>query len=168
MKPVYDRNGEPLEILGEDFLVFSLGGYPYGMDYSLVAELRHFDPGAVDGVEGAPAFVQGSGYLSGVQVPLIDLGAKLGAAPMQPTALSGIVFATIRGEPVGLVVDSIRGVTIQQPDRIGEAPASDPIVPASALLGLGQVGADPIVLVDVAKLFTGEEMAATRARASVI
>lgn len=157
MKQIYGNDGEPLEILGEDFLVFGLGGYSYGMDYSLVEEIRHFDPGATEVIEGAPPFIRGAGYVSGCQVPLIDLSAKLGLAPVRSTPQAGMIFATIHGHRIGLVVESIDGVTIQQPHCIDQAPQSDPILPVSVLLGLGRVGGKPVVLMDMTKLMTREE-----------
>lgn len=157
MKQIYGNDGEPLEILGEDFLVFGLGGYSYGMDYSLVEEIRHFDPGATELIEGAPPFIRGAGYVSGCQVPLIDLSAKLGLEPVRSTSQAGMIFATIHGRRVGLVVDSLDGVTIQYPRDIGPAPQRDPILPAPVLTGVGRVGGRSIVLVDMTKLVTREE-----------
>lgn len=157
MKQIYGSNGEPLEILGEDFLIFSLGGHSYGMDYSLIEEIRHFDPDAISEVDGAPAFVRGLGYVSGSQVPLIDLSAKVGLAPVPRTPQAGMIFATIHAHRIGLVVESMGGVTIQRANCIEQAPQSDPILPASVLLGVGRVGGKPVVLVDVTKLVTREE-----------
>jgi|SRR5690348_4024658 purine-binding chemotaxis protein CheW len=157
MKQIYGSNGEPLEILGEDFLVFGLGGRTYGMDYSLVEEIRHFDPEAIGEIEGAPDFVRGMGYVSGNQVPLVDLSAKLGLGGVRPTPRAGMIFTMIHERRIGLVVESLDGVTIQQPDCIDQAPQSDPVLPASVLLGLGQVGGRSVVLVDMTKLVTREE-----------
>jgi chemotaxis signal transduction protein len=68
-----------------------------------------------------------------------------------------MIFAMIHARRIGLVVESIDGVTIQQPHCIGEAPQSDPVLPASVLLGLGRVGGQSVVLVDMTKLVTREE-----------
>lgn len=157
MKQVCGSNDEPLEILGEDFLVFGLGGCTYAMDYSLVEEIRHFDPEAIGEAEDAPAFVRGMGYVSGNQVPLVDLSVKLGLPPVGSTPQAGMIFAMIHARRIGLVVESIDGVTIQQPHCIGEAPQSDPVLPASVLLGLGRVGGQSVVLVDMTKLVTRED-----------
>ena len=55
----------------------------------------------------APAYVMGVVNLRGTVLPVIDLGARLGLAPAEPTERHVIIVAWLGERLVGLLVDAV-------------------------------------------------------------
>lgn len=159
METIYDSHGEALDILGQDFLAFGLAGHAYGVDYAAVEEIRRFEAGMITGIQGAPAFVRGAGYIAGRHVPVLDLASRLGQPPVDAQPQARIVFLTLHGQLLGLLVDQVAGVTIQQADDISPPPAADPIMPVAAIQGVGTHHNQPLVLVSLEQLIPSDEAA---------
>lgn len=168
MTTFFDYSGQPLEIIGEDFLCFRLDNQTYALHYALVEEIRPFDPDAILGVTNAPAAVLGAAYVSGRYVPLIDLRRHLGLAPARPGApgqpQGHLIFLALQEAMVALRVDATEGVTIIEPDHvlpISADRAQNPI-PVEARLGEHHAGSRHIVLVDAGKLLPAAVLARAR------
>jgi chemotaxis signal transduction protein len=95
-------------------VVVRAGGHAYGLGVAAVVEVTRMV--ALAPVPGAEPWLAGMADVRGVPVPVVDLAARLGRAPLTPVLDRRIV---ITGDPggadspgglVGLLVDEVTGV----------------------------------------------------------
>jgi purine-binding chemotaxis protein CheW len=94
------------------YLTFSAAGSTYAMGITAIKEIIEY--GAITTVPLMPAFIRGVINLRGAVVPVVDLAARLGHPPAQPSRRTCIVIVETRhGEEVfdmGVVVDGVSEV----------------------------------------------------------
>ncbi len=93
---------------GDDLLVatFLLGGGTFGLDTAIIQEVVMV--GEVTPVHHAPAYVAGIRNLRGRIVTVIDLKMRLELPLADRSSENRILIADWKGEPVGLLVDSVQ------------------------------------------------------------
>ena len=143
--------GRPLE-----FLAFTLGEEEYGIDIQKVQELRGYD--AVTRIANAPAFIKGVVNLRGIIVPIIDMRVKLNLSDPSYDQFTVVIVLNIGGRVVGMVVDSVSDVITLAPEQIKDAPQMGSLLDTDYLIGLGTVGERMLILMDIDRLMSSEEM----------
>ncbi len=73
-------------------------------------------------VPGTPAYVRGLVQIRGRVVPVVDLRARFGLPPAEPTLDSRIVVLEQAARVVGLLVDSAREVVKLAPSELKQPP----------------------------------------------
>ena len=86
-------------------LAISVGGQEFCLDVMMVREIRGWSPATP--LPRTPPYVIGMVNLRGAVIPVIDLAARLGFAPAQPSARHVIVVAEVGSGLVGLLVDGV-------------------------------------------------------------
>jgi purine-binding chemotaxis protein CheW len=141
-----------------EFLTFRLGPESYGIEILKVQEIRsHETPTAI---ANAPAFIKGVINLRGVIVPILDLRIRFGLAEARYDDFTVVVILNVAGRLAGLVVDSVSDVLALAGDAIRPTPEfASATFDTKYITGLGTVGDQMIILLDIEKLMTGADMA---------
>ena len=136
-------------------LAFRLGQEEYGVDILKVQEIRGQDP--VTRIANAPDFIQGVVQLRGVIVPIVDLRRRFGLA-MQDTPSTVVMVLHIGGRVIGMVVDSVSDVIRLAPGDIRPAPEMGSAFDTEFLLGLATIDDRMLILLDIERLMSSEEL----------
>lgn len=140
-----------------EFLVFSLGEEEYAIDILKVQEIRGYEN--VTRIANAPDFIKGVTNLRGVIVPIVDLRIKFNLENVEYGGQTVVIVVNVADRVVGIVVDGVSDVMTLTPDQIKPAPEFGVTLSSDFLSGLGSLDDRMLVLVDIDKLLTSEEMA---------
>jgi len=137
------------ETQGKEFLIFTLANQEYGIDILKVQEIRGYDSQTVTRIANVPSFVKG----------VTNLRLKFNMDNVEYTSQTVVVILNVRSRIVGVVVDGVSDVLILQTSQISAAPQFGSAFSTEHLTGIGTVGERMLILVDIEKLMTSEEMA---------
>ena len=109
----------------QELIAFRIGEQEFCVDVMSVREIRGWTPATP--VPKAPSFVRGVINLRGTVLPIVDLAARLGFAPAQPSARHAIVVVQIAQQTVGLLVEGVSDIFTVTESQIQPTPdvASD-------------------------------------------
>jgi len=142
-----------------EFLSFKLGREEYGIDILKVQEIRSYE--AVTRIANAPDFIKGVVNLRGTIVPVVDMRIKFKLSDISYDQFTVVIVLNIAGRVLGMVVDAVSDVITLAAGQIKPAPSFSATFDTDYILGLGTVDQRMIILVDIEKLMTGEDMALT-------
>ena len=145
------------ETVGQEFLVFTLGNEEYGIDILKVQEIRGYDQ--VTRIANTPNFIKGVTNLRGVIVPIIDLRIKFAQDDVEYNDNTVVIVLNFEQRVVGIVVDGVSDVLSLTTDQIRPAPEFAVTLSTEYLTGLGALGDRMLILVNIEKLLSSEEMA---------
>ncbi|NYT26372.1 chemotaxis protein CheW [Alcaligenaceae bacterium] len=155
------------ETTGQEYLVFTLAAQEYGIDILKVQEIRGYDAQTVTRIANVPSFVKGVTNLRGVIVPIVDMRIKFNLEKVEYDHQTVVVILNLKSRVVGIVVDGVSDVLMLQKSQISAAPQFGTAFATEYLTGIGTVGDRMLILVDIEKLMTSEEMALVEAAAVV-
>jgi len=141
---------------GNEYLVFTLGDEEYGIEILKVQEIRGCE--RVTRIANTPDFITGVTNLRGVIVPIVDLRIKFDLAGTEINDKTVVIVLSLAQRVVGIVVDGVSDVLSLNAEEIKPAPDFSVTLSTDYLLGLGSVDERMIILVDIEKLLTSEEM----------
>ncbi len=139
-----------------EYLAFTLGQEEYGIDIQKVQELRGYE--TVTRIANAPEFIKGVVNLRGIIVPIIDMRIKFNLGTPSYGQFTVVIIVNIGDRVMGMVVDSVSDVITLTPEQVKPAPEMGTPRDASYLIGLATVEARMLILVDVEKLMSVEEI----------
>ncbi len=139
-----------------EFLSFTLGQEEYGIDIQKVQELRGYD--AVTRIANAPEHIKGVVNLRGIIVPIIDMRIKFNLGTPSYDQFTVVIILNIASRVMGMVVDSVSDVITLSPEQIKPAPAMGSVLDTDYLIGLGTLDERMLILVDIDKLMSSDEM----------
>lgn len=139
-----------------EFLAFTLGQEEYGIDIQKVQELRGYD--TVTRIANAPEFVKGVVNLRGIIVPIIDMRIKFNLGTPTYDQFTVVIILNIGGRIMGMVVDSVSDVITLTHEQLKPAPQMGSVVETDYLLGLGTIEERLLILLDIEKLMSSEDM----------
>jgi purine-binding chemotaxis protein CheW len=141
------------------FLTFTLGAEEYGIEILKVQEIKGYS--AITHIPNAPAHVKGVMNLRGTVVPVVDLRAKFGMEAVEYSKFTVIIVVMVGQKIAGLVVDAVSDVLNIQQSEVRPAPDFGARSDTRFISGVASIGDKLAVLVDIDKLLTEEEVAAT-------
>jgi purine-binding chemotaxis protein CheW len=141
-----------------EVLTFALGAEEYGVDIQMVQELRGYE--AVTKVANAPKHFKGVINLRGVIVPVIDMRIKFNLDEPTYDHLTVVIILNIRGRIVGMVVDAVADVTTLTAEQVKAPPAVSGALDIGYLLGIGTIDERMLMLVDIEKLMSSDDIGA--------
>ena len=141
---------------GIEALAFTLGKEEYGINILKVQEIRGYD--AVTRIANAPDFIKGVVNLRGVIVPIVDMRIKFNLGMPTYDQFTVVIILNIADRVVGMVVDSVSDVITLTPDQIKPAPEMGTALNTDYLIGLGTIDQRMVILVDIDRLMSNEEM----------
>ena len=145
------------ETVGQEFLIFTLGNEEYGIDILKVQEIRGYDQ--VTRIANTPDFIKGVTNLRGVIVPIIDLRVKFAQQGVSYDENTVVIVLNFGQRVVGIVVDGVSDVLSLTAEQIRPAPEFAVTLATEYLTGLGALSERMLILVDIEKLLSSEEMA---------
>ncbi len=156
MGAVEKVDGPALAGAAREYLTFRLGQEEYGIDILKVQEIRGYEPPTR--VANAPEFIKGVVNLRGTIVPIIDMRLKFRCAKAEYNTFTVVIILNLRSRIVGIVVDSVSDVMELPQDSYRSAPDVDSVIDSAAVLGLGSVGDRMLILLDIEKLMSANDM----------
>ncbi len=150
------------------YLTFKLREESYGLGILKVQEIIGIMP--VTRVPRTPVFTRGVINLRGKVIPVLDLRLKFGMEATADTERTCVVVVQVlrNGDPItmGLIVDEVSEVVNVPEDHIEPPPSLGASVDTEFILGMGKLGDKVVMLLDVDKALTAEEVSAVSAAAS--
>ena len=151
-----DNTATAADIAGREFLAFTLGSEEYGIDILKVQEIRGYE--AVTRIANAPEFIKGVINLRGIIIPVVDMRIKFNLGAPVYDQFTVVIILNINGRVVGMVVDSVSDVTTLTPDQVKPSPEMGTAFSSDYLIGLGTIDERMLILVNIDKLMSSEEM----------
>lgn len=152
----------------KQYLTFMLGEEVFAIDVSRVREV--LDCTTITKVPRTPEFMSGVINLRGNVVPVVDLRLCFEMTKTQKTVNTCIVVMemAIEGEPtvIGALADSVEEVVDLDPEHIQPAPRMGTKIRTEFIKGMGKRDTQFIMILDIDRVFSPAELAATRSIAS--
>jgi purine-binding chemotaxis protein CheW len=149
------------------YLGFHMAGEEYAIGILRVREILEYD--TVTKVPTTPASIRGVINLRGSVVPVIDLAVKLGLPESVVTKRSCVVVVEIvlDGERtvMGLLADAVSQVIDLPAAEIEPPPPFGTRVRVECLLGMGRAGKKFVLLLDIDRLLSTDDVAAGQSAA---
>jgi purine-binding chemotaxis protein CheW len=164
MLPVRSRKTTQVETATVDvrnYLTFLLGGESYGIDILSIREIIEY--AAPTEVPLVPPFIRGVMNLRGAVVPVIDLSLRFGRGATEARKRTCIVIMEVKHEEavqqIGIVVDAVQEVIALPLSEIEPPPNFGTRIRADFVSGMGKVDGKFILLLNVQKVLSIDEMA---------
>ena len=108
-----------------ELISFLIGTQEFCVDIMSVREIRGWTPATP--LPHSPGYVRGVINLRGAVLSIVDLAARLGFPPTEPSARAVIIVAQVGNQVVGLLVDAVTGILTVTADTVQPTPdvASD-------------------------------------------
>ncbi|KQN77065.1 MULTISPECIES: chemotaxis protein CheW [Duganella] len=139
-----------------EFLAFTLGQEEYGIDIQKVSEIRSYE--TPTRIANAPEFVKGVVNLRGIIVPIVDMRIKFNLGTPSYDQFTVVIILNIGHRVVGMVVDRVSDVTTLTHEQIKPAPEIGSAINTDHIVGLGTIEDRMLILVDIDKLMSSEDM----------
>jgi purine-binding chemotaxis protein CheW len=143
--------------LGGRFLTFYLSSEEYGFEILKVQEIIGFQ--VITPVPNTPECVRGVINLRGKVVPVLDLRAKFGMSPVEPTAETCIIVVRLDLLEMGILVDRVSEVLEIAPENIDPVPYFGVGINTNFILGLGKSQGKVRILLAIDKVLSMDEVA---------
>ena len=151
------------------YLTFSLAGEEYGVSILQVTEI--IECSTLTKVPGTPMWIRGVLNLRGSVVPVVDLATKFGLGPTAMTRRTCVIIVELHvdGERLmmGVMADWVRQVIELGASEIQTTPAFGPKVRVDCILGMGVNNGKFVVLLDIDRILSSNEILAASSAAEV-
>ncbi|CAK0774691.1 purine-binding chemotaxis protein CheW [Gammaproteobacteria bacterium] len=145
----------------QQYLSFVVGSETYALGILDVKEIIEY--ASVTRVPMMPMTIRGIINLRGKVVPVIDLGVRFSSIPTTPSRRTCIVIVEVETGDVrhdmGVMVDAVNEVLDISPENVEPPPAFGASVRADFIHGMGRVDNRFVILLDVKKVLSVEELA---------
>jgi purine-binding chemotaxis protein CheW len=106
--------------LPRKLIALRVGGQEFCVDIMSVREIRGWTPATP--LPQSLDYVRGVINLRGVVLTIVDLAARLGFPPVEPTGSHVIMVAQVGDQPIGLLVDAVSDILVVNADQIQPTP----------------------------------------------
>ncbi len=145
---------------GEDqlqqYVCFVLHGEEYGVPILSVQEIIRYE--TLTRVPQSPEFIDGVLNLRGQVIPVMNLRKKFGLPPRENDKSTRIIVVEVQKRVVGMVVDQVSEVLQINSEDIDPPPPMGTQVNASYISGMGKIDDQLVILLDIDKVLSSEEM----------
>lgn len=141
----------------KEFLAFKLGNEEYGVDILTVQEIRGYE--SVTRIANSPDYIKGVINLRGIIIPIVDMRIKFNLGTPIYDQFTVVIILNINNRIIGMVVDSVSDVTTLNNEDIKPTPNMGSQLTLDYLLGIASLEERMIILIDIAKLMSSDEMA---------
>ncbi len=152
------------------YLTFTLDEEQYAVSVLKVREVLEYT--TITKLPQTSAAMKGVINLRGMGVPVIDLRVKFGLAPVENTDTTSIIVMEIKTASdeivLGALADSVQEVVELEPSQIEPPPRFGTRLATEYILGMGRREDKFIILLDIDKIFTSEEISYLSDNVSVI
>ncbi len=103
-----------------ELIAFRVGDQEFCVNVMSVREIRGWTPAMA--MPHSPSYMKGVINLRGAVLPIIDLSARLGMKPTEPTQRHVIIVAQVHRKVVGLLVDAVSDILTVSEDNVQPTP----------------------------------------------
>jgi purine-binding chemotaxis protein CheW len=157
----YDDDDEDTQ--KDKYLTFTVGKEDYGIEITHVTEIIGVQK--ITDVPDMPAYIKGVINLRGKVIPVIDVRLRFRMPEREYDDRTCTVVVSVNGTPIGLVVDTVKEVVDIPENQIELPPEVAESSTQRYIKGLGKIGDDVKILLDVEKLVRNEDIAAMQSAA---
>nr|WP_279355853.1 chemotaxis protein CheW [Fundidesulfovibrio agrisoli] len=141
-------------------MTFTLGEEVFALEIASVREVLEYS--SITKVPRTPEYIRGVINLRGRAVPVVDVRLKFGMPATERTVNTCIIIVEVEleGEStvLGALSDSVKEVMDIEPENIEPAPRIGTSIKADFIKGIGKHGESFIILLDIDKVFSEEEL----------
>ncbi len=142
------------------YLTFKLADEIFAFDVAKVREILEIT--SITKVPQTPDFMRGVINLRGSVVPVIDLKLNFAMTRTEQTINTCIIVVevSLHGEAIvlGVLADSVQEVVEMEPSVIEPAPKLGTKLNTAFIKGMGKVGDIFVMILDIDKVFSAEEL----------
>ncbi|PKN40357.1 MAG: chemotaxis protein CheW [Deltaproteobacteria bacterium HGW-Deltaproteobacteria-18] len=146
------------------YLTFGLGEEVFALETGSVREVIELV--SVTRIPKTPPYMRGVINLRGHAVPVVDLRIKFDMPKAQDTVNTCIIIVDVEVEGencyMGAIVDSVREVFEMTNDQINPPPRMGTSIRADFIRGMGKQNEEFIMILDIGKVFSPEELQVLR------
>ena len=146
---------------GRQHLAFTRNGEVFAIEILQIREIIEF--GALTEVPMMPPTIRGVINLRGAVVPVIDLSARFGRGPSVVARRTCIVIIEVHMEEtsqtLGVMVDAVNEVMEIPAEDVEPTPAFGARIRTDFIAGMGRVNGRFVIILDVARVFSLDELA---------
>jgi len=150
------------------YLTFKLGNEVFATDVAKVREVLDLTP--ITAIPRTPDLMAGVINLRGSVVPVVDLRLCFGMSKTETTRNTCIVVVEVvldsESMVIGALADSVEEVIDLEPEQIEPAPRIGNQIRTDFIRGMGKRDAQFIMILDIDRVFSAEELAAVRSQES--
>lgn len=159
MGPAYVEERTTASLAGR-YLTFRLANEIYGIEILRVQEIIGLM--AITKIPRAPECIRGVINLRGKVIPVIDLSLRFGLPVKEDTSRTCIIVIQFRSEHgmviVGMVVDDVAEVVNVTVEQLEPPPDFSQDDEEALLLGIGKLGGNVVMLLDVDRVLSSHEI----------
>lgn len=142
------------------YLTFIMNNEEYGVDILCVQEIRGWEP--TTPLPNSPSQIKGVINLRGTIVPIVDLRQCFGLKGIEYSAITVVIVLKVKTEEgsrvMGIVVDAVSDVYTLSKSDMKTPPDLGNSIDINFIQGLVTVDNKMIILLDIDKLLTTEEL----------
>ncbi|MFP4144313.1 MAG: chemotaxis protein CheW [Phycisphaeraceae bacterium] len=137
-------------------VTFEVGEEEFAVDILAVQEIIRMMQ--LTRVPQSPPSVEGVINLRGQITPVIDLRQRFGLPGQEPNSDSRIIVVEVRGRVLGFIVDRVHEVLRISHQIVDPAPKLGDHLDSDYVRGVGKLEDRLLILLDLERLFSGEEL----------
>ncbi|AIC25850.1 chemotaxis signal transduction protein CheW 1 [Rhizobium etli bv. mimosae str. IE4771] len=138
-----------------ELIAFRIGDQEFCVNIMSVREIRGWTPATA--MPHSPAYILGVINLRGAVLPIIDLAARLGMKPADPTSRHVIIVAQARRKVVGLLVDAVSDILTVTDEIVQPTPEISSDLERQFARGILAIDKRMICLIELEALFSETE-----------
>lgn len=138
-----------------ELIAFRIGEQEFCVNIMSVREIRGWTPATP--LPHAPPHVLGVINLRGAVLPIVDLSARLGMKPSQPTVRHVIIVTQAKTQVVGLLVEAVSDILTITGDNIQPVPEVSSDLEKQYARGILAIDKRMICMIELDALFPEQE-----------
>ena len=142
------------------FVTFKIDEEMYAIDVFKIREILELPE--ITKVPGMPPMIRGVINIRGSVVPVLDLKMQFGHSRTEQTQDTAVIVTEILNDDeliqIGILVDAAREVITLDPENIEGPPKLGIFIDNRYLSGMGKVGDDFVVILNIDKILSDEEL----------
>jgi purine-binding chemotaxis protein CheW len=138
------------------YVIFSINEQTYGIEILKIKEVVSYRK--ITPLPNMRGFIKGIINLRGVVLPVFDLREKFNLPETTYTHSHTIIVMEISGRAMGVIVDEISDVVEILPEEVQATSNLSPGIKTEYMKGIGKKENELIVLLDVDRLLSPEEL----------
>jgi purine-binding chemotaxis protein CheW len=140
-----------------ELITFQVEGQVFALDIMAIREIRAWTP--VTRLPRVPSYVAGVVNLRGTVLPVIDLAARLGWAPVEASPRHAIIVTQTGSRQTGLIVESVSDIVTIDWDTLQPPPSTADSNVVPFLAGLAAMDDQMVMVLELAALGDSEILA---------
>jgi purine-binding chemotaxis protein CheW len=140
----------------KQYVTFRIGEETYGLPVIRVQSINEMT--RITRLPNTAEFIKGMINLRGVVIPVIDMRLKFNMPEREYDSFTVIIIVEVRERLIGFIADTVSDVLSIPVASIQETPHFSAKIKTDFIEGIGRKDEDLIIMLDVDKILSGEEI----------